>query len=399
MEQDIFEKEAIITSVERAGDELWLEFDTTIFYPGGGGQPHDIGTASAEGFEAEVKEVKQTGEKILHRVLVEKGQPKKGMEVRIHVDKGRRLRLSKMHTGEHILFKALELILEKKNQALTLAKIQLGTEQSHLFVNTTNLEWEDVFEAELLGNDMVNADLEVIRHEVPRKDIRDFKEQHGLRINEERITADFIHVTEIDTFDHSACTGTHMSRTSEVGSIIVTSLNRARGKYELTFVVDATPELLTAAKHLRLISARLQVPMGDAEARVEELLAANENLTEKVRELSYEQAGNVDKEDVNGVTLMSAVVDSLERRQLTERANSLLEEKSIICFINRTEKNAQVILLGSKDLNIDVPRMLNEVLAPFGGKGGGRENVGMGGCPLDSAEKVLPALKEQLLKR
>lgn len=394
----LYEHDAVITSVSKAGKEVWVSFNKTIFYPGGGGQPHDIGTVTAKGFSAKVKEVEQKGDEILHLLKVKSGTPEKGMKVTLHVDKDRRETLARMHTAEHILFRAIQLTLEKKKLPMSLSKIALGTEQSSVFVNCPSLEWQDIFEAEKLANDVVSRNLEIVHHEVPKEKLETFTKKHELRIKVERIKGKSVRIVEIKGFDFSACTGIHAHSASEVGTILVTGLNKARGGYEIAFVAGALPELLNAAQQLRLLASRLQVQLKDVQRRVEEMLVSHDELIQKVRQLSYEQAGNVETESIGKLTLMWAIVDSLEHKQLVERAHSLLKPKSLVCLLNRTEKNTQALLMASEDLVIDLAKILNNILTPLGGKGGGRGNVAMGGCPAARTDEVLPALRSQLAK-
>ena len=394
----LYKHDAVIAGVSKAGKGVWVSFNQTIFYPGGGGQPHDMGTVTGKDFFATVTGGKKKGGKILHLLKVERGKPLKGMAVTLQVDKKRRDTLTRMHTAEHILFRSIQVTLEKKKRPLTLLKIALGTEQSHIFVNCASLDWEDLFEAEKLANDVVTKGLEVIHHEIPKEKLESFTKKYKLRIKVERIKDKKVRIMEVEGFDLSACAGTHTHSTSEVGTILITGLNKARGHFEVTFVADALPELFNAAQQLRLLSTRLQVPLRDVQGRVGEILTSHNELVQKVRQLSYEQAGNEETERIGKLTLRWALVDFLEHKQLVERAQSLLKPQSLICLINRTEKNTQIFLMTSEDLAVDLPAMLIDILTPLGGKGGGKGTVAMGGCPNERSEEVLPALRSYLKK-
>lgn len=398
----LHEVETHLTAVHAAGGETWLEFESTPFYPGGGGQPCDTGTVSGEGFSAGIAEAVRRGGIILHRTEKASGTPLEGMSVRLAIDSARRGLLSRMHTAEHILFRSLELVLRKKGIPLTLSKIGLGTERSLLVVESPLIAWEDVFEAEALANGIIRDDAPVRSHEMGKQELAAFSEGKDVRINEGRIAGDEVTVIEVEGFDHSACTGTHMRSAGEVGLVLVTGLNRARGRYELTFVADALPEALSLARQARILAARLQVPLEGVQARVESVLSAHESLVERVRQLSLHQASEAAREEIRGITLLSAETDSLEQRQLTERADSILRERGgacVVCLVNRTAKNAQVLLMASKDLNTDIPGLLARIVEPLGGRGGGRGQVAMAGCPLEHAGKVIPSLREALLRR
>ena len=92
------ECEATVTGVTDAGVVL----DRTVFYPGGGGQPNDIGVlVKADGAELEVSKMSGRGGVILH--TVPEGSLVVGDSVTCRIDWDHRYRLMRTHTALHIL--------------------------------------------------------------------------------------------------------------------------------------------------------------------------------------------------------------------------------------------------------------------------------------------------------
>src|SRR5688500_18669120 len=81
-----------------AGDEVAL--DETAFFPGGGGQPHDLGTLKAGERSWPVLGVRKSGELIWHK-LQDGGMPDEGELVWGQLDWQRRYRLMRTHTALH----------------------------------------------------------------------------------------------------------------------------------------------------------------------------------------------------------------------------------------------------------------------------------------------------------
>ena len=92
------EFEATVTAVEGGAAVL----DRTAFYPGGGGQPHDTGTLSADGRSWTVVKVEKRGADVLHHLEGE-DPPAIGTRVRGALDWERRYRLMRTHTALHVL--------------------------------------------------------------------------------------------------------------------------------------------------------------------------------------------------------------------------------------------------------------------------------------------------------
>lgn len=89
--------DATVTAVDGAGVVL----DRTAFYPGGGGQPHDLGTLAAGGRTWNVIRTRRAGAGVLHELDAE--PPPAGTPVRGALDWDRRYKLMRTHTAMHVL--------------------------------------------------------------------------------------------------------------------------------------------------------------------------------------------------------------------------------------------------------------------------------------------------------
>jgi misacylated tRNA(Ala) deacylase len=93
--RDAYQREADAQVTAIDGDRVAL--DATIFYPTGGGQPHDTGTLG----EARVVDVRKEGPTVWH--TIEGPAPTVGDTVRVTVDWDRRHALMRTHTALHVL--------------------------------------------------------------------------------------------------------------------------------------------------------------------------------------------------------------------------------------------------------------------------------------------------------
>ncbi len=83
-------------------DQNIVVLDRTAFYPGGGGQPCDMGTLVVGEQTLAVSKVKRQGDDILHQVEVA-DEELLGRDIAGYVDWERRYRLMRTHTALHIL--------------------------------------------------------------------------------------------------------------------------------------------------------------------------------------------------------------------------------------------------------------------------------------------------------
>ena len=78
-----------------------VALDRTLFYPTGGGQPHDIGSLIIGGTEVSVTSVKKEGSLVWH--AIDGGSRAAGTAVSGRIDWDRRHRLMRTHTALHVL--------------------------------------------------------------------------------------------------------------------------------------------------------------------------------------------------------------------------------------------------------------------------------------------------------
>ncbi len=95
------EFEAKISSVLMA--EHAVSLDQTAFYPGGGGQPCDVGTLTIEGVTYLVEKVKKQGEAVLHFLGGDLPLPAVDSVAHGTLDWARRYELMRTHTALHVL--------------------------------------------------------------------------------------------------------------------------------------------------------------------------------------------------------------------------------------------------------------------------------------------------------
>ena len=214
----LFECQQTVTNVTIEGNFLLIELDDTIFYPGGGGQPHDTGAIVSGNFKGEVTEVSKKDDTIVHKTNVLSGEVKIGDKLLLKINQNRRIKLIKMHSGEHILFKVLETVLGE----VKLVKIDLDEIESSLFIDTKEVTWDKLFIVEELTNKIINENRDLVSTIYSKEDAVNLGK---LRIKPERIKSNQVRVIEVEGFDWSACAGIHAPNSKYIGNLLITKFN------------------------------------------------------------------------------------------------------------------------------------------------------------------------------
>ena len=182
--------------------------DQTVFYPLGGGQPGDTGSASWDGGNAKIIDTRYVDGDIGHILEDGASAPPVGTEVKLEIDWDRRYRHMRMHTAMHLLGSVLHYGVTGGN---------IGTEKSRL-----DFDMEDTIDKESVGAAL--AELVAGDHAVSCRWIS----EEELDANPELVRTmsvqpprgkGAIRLLEIDGVDLQPCGGTHLHSTSEVGAV------------------------------------------------------------------------------------------------------------------------------------------------------------------------------------
>jgi misacylated tRNA(Ala) deacylase len=195
-------------------DEGAVALDRTAFYPGGGGQPNDVGWLLPGDQSLAVTKVKRQGEHIWH--WLEGPPPEVGTTVTGHIDWERRYKLMRTHTALHVL---CGVVWRDYGALVTGGNMQ--PLKGRMDFEFETLRGELVREIE----DKVNAEAqngrEVRVQILPREEAFQIPDLIRTKINllPESITQ--VRTVEIVGLDLQADGGTHVANTNEVGHVRV----------------------------------------------------------------------------------------------------------------------------------------------------------------------------------
>lgn len=347
-------------------DGNWVTLDRTAFYPGGGGQERDRGTIDGlpvTGLKGKTEMAHQVPG---HSFSV-------GQSVIGRIDWQARYGLMRAHTGEHLLFSCLS-----RRTEMELVKISLTREKKVLVVKG-QLSWDMIREAVLEVNGVIAQGSPVSCEYLDREQMS----EGGPRAKLDRITDQKVRVVRIGEHDQAACAGVHLRDAQEIGMLLVNKFTSARpaADWEIEFLVG--PEAVSAAvehsvRALMLAERLGSLPQDSLTAydnRDKELLRCREAL----KVYGRQALASIPSRQVNGIQVLSGTFPGLDRKMLMERAAELASGPRTLVALLSQDERAFLVLARSEDLDLDCASLLNHVLGPHGGKGGGKPNFASGG--------------------
>lgn len=218
--------DAIVTAVDAEQREVAL--DRTVFYPGGGGQPCDIGslTRVADGVSWAVAGARKGDGQIWHMLGGEDPLPAVGDVIQGQLDWSRRHRLMRMHTALHVLCGVVF-----RDYGALVTGGNMGTDRSRMDFEMDSAEFtpERVAEIEQRANVELQAGRDVRVQILPRELAFQIPDLIRTKINLLPEGIAEVRTVEIVGLDLQADGGTHVQNTQEVGSLRVVG-TRSKGK-------------------------------------------------------------------------------------------------------------------------------------------------------------------------
>lgn len=343
-----------------------VALDRTAFYPEGGGQPADRGLLN----EVRVVDVQSDDDGTVWHVL--DGTLDDDL-VQGQVDWPRRFDHMQQHHGQHLLSAAFEELF-----GLRTVSFHLGPESA-----TIDLAG-DAGDAELLAAEARTN--EVIWEDRPI-DARFVTPEELARIPLRKPPAVTgpVRVVSVPDFDHSACGGTHPRSTGAVGILHVRRRERRGQETRVEFVCGqrALRDLRHRGAVLGRLGALFTAGIDDLEAAAARLREDHESTRKRLGDVTdqllHYQATELAAAAERGI--VSRVRDDLTLEEARVLAR-LLADRGVTAVLGVAGAKAQVVMARpAAAAGPDCGKVLREVLARFGGKGGGQPQGAQGGIP------------------
>ncbi len=391
------------------GETVDIVLDKTPFYAEAGGQVGDTGVIYNENFRAEVLNTFKVDKLWAHRVKILEGFVKTGETVTASIDAGRRKQVTAHHTNAHLLQAALIKVLGNEVKQ---AGSQVEPDKTRFdFSFNRAMTKSEISQVEEIMNKWISDGL---KRETEVMEIEEAQKTGAMALFGEKY-GDKVRVVSVGDVSKELCGGTHVNNTSEIRltKIISESAISAGSRRIESVCSDAAFNYLNQkAGEIDNLAHRFKSKPSEVEERVEKLVEENRALTKKISELQElaakaKYASFITKaEDINGGKFFISKIEDFEPA-MVKSAVEMLSDKlgdSVIILVSVKKDGLFVMVKISENFvqkGINAGKIVAEIAAACGGKGGGRPNFAQGAAKdasnIDSVLKKIDAeIKSQL---
>ena len=385
----VFKDGAEVTELNE-GDDAVVILDETPFYAESGGQVGDTGVITIGESRFAVTDTKKTAKgQYLHFGTVEMGGLGKGDSVTASVNVEKRYAIMRNHTAAHLLQAALRKVLgDHVHQAGSYVDAErCRFDFSHFEAVTP----EQLSEIEAIVNKDIFDAIPVTMTEMP---IEEAKKLGAMALFGEKY-GNVVRVVEAKGISVEFCGGTHIDNTARLGLFRIVSENSvAAGVRRIEAVTGAGVLNMLNKYHTMLVESAAALKVAKPEdvaakcvAVAAEVKALEREKAELNAKIAASQTGDVMANAVAVGAVRAATV------QLTDVAADALRKMgdeakdknpdAVVVFASVNGSSASFLCVCGKDAvasGANAGKIVKEVAAVTGGKGGGRPDSAMAGA-------------------
>ena len=343
--------------------EKEVQFNQSLFYPGGGGQLSDNGTLIIHEKEYQILEVFKSDDGIWHKIDRNISENiDENQNVLLKLNWKHRYANMKAHSAQHLISHLLKKRFDCDTEKANFEEYKIDIEL------TRTLSPREIVEVIQEANDLIEQGIAVESILIDQDTYqKEYKQKARGKISSEE-TVRLIQLGE-DSIDLTCCGGIHVNNLSEIKGIILDSVKESKIK----LYVDK--EALTFANQQRLLMLELENITAKQDDKmlkmVENKIAENELLEEGSSTLLKILFKNLEyfSEKIKGKSIAFLSLPTINRQTIQYSARELVDN----VFVAIAARN-EILYLLSSDNEIDAIKIANSLMQKIGTKGGGNKN-------------------------
>jgi len=225
------EHKSTIVTIGQDDRGCYLQFEETVFYPQGGGQPCDLGHIDVAGVKLDIRNVQFADGHVRHYVDTLNGLAS-GSDVLQHVDQERRLSNSRIHTLGHLISNVIEVQLAPS----------LLAKKGYHFPDGAYVEFEGergelpsglLDQLNQILNELIQQKLPVVTREVDQGEL----ESIGVRGAIAVAPGKPLRIVTIGSFPPIPCGGTHVADIGQIQTARATKVSNKKGATRISYEI------------------------------------------------------------------------------------------------------------------------------------------------------------------
>jgi len=356
----------------------------TAFYPTSGGQTHDTGWLTLDSSDRmRVTDVAEREDGRIVHYLEAPLRAATGAAVHGIIDFERRRDHMQQHSGQHVLSAAVIELYQ-----MPTVSFHMGEDYCSIDVATPALSAEQAAAAEKRANQIVFENRPVEIRYVSRAEA----EKLGLR-KLPPAERDPLRLIEITDFDLSACGGTHVATTGQIGAIVLRKTEKVRQGVRVEFVCGARAisavrrDYAALSESAALFSAQLWDTPNQIRKSLEDCKLLRKQRDDALAQLAEAMAlASIREQPEVGGRKM--IVRWFSDRDINFA--KLFAQKAVragvpaLALVASTMDPPSLVFAQSAGGTADMGALLKQILATVGGRGGGSRDFAQGGVPAGS---------------
>lgn len=359
-----------------------LILDRTAFYPTSGGQIHDTGWIAQpeSGSKFRVTEVADTEDgHIVHYLEAPLKDVKAGSRIHGEIDAAHRRDHMQQHSAQHVLSGAFVRLFN-----MPTVSFHMGDDYCSIDLDTPSLSQNQIEAGERFANEIVLENRGV--------DIRFTTSEEAAAMGLRKVPPaerDQLRLIDIRDFDITACGGTHVAQTGQIGSILLRKFEKVRQGYRVEFVAGqrgvatARRDFSTLTETAGLFSAGIYEVPQHARKALDEIKSLRKLQEQILDDLATAQAELLRSEipEENGRRLVVRIFSDRDLNFLKLLAQKLTRQSAAVVLLAATSPRPAVVFAQSAGQLYDMATLLKDTLSKIGGRGGGSKDLAQGGAP------------------
>jgi alanyl-tRNA synthetase len=358
-----------------------LILDRTAFYPTSGGQVFDTGIISTENEKLKVTEVVDTEDgRVVHYLEAPSKSLQPGSKIRGEIDRTRRGDHMQQHTGQHVLSAAFVRLFN-----LPTVSFHMGDDYCSIDLDTRTLSKDQIEAAERLANEIILENRPV--------DIRFVTREEAGKLGLRKLPPaerDELRLIDIHDFDLSACGGTHVNQTGQIGCVLLRKTEKVRQGWRVEFVAGqravatARRDFTTLTETAALFSAHIYDVPQQARKSLDEIRNLRKQREQAQEELAEAQAATLLAEtpESSGRKLVIRTFADRDMNSLKLLAQKLTRKApNVVALLATTSPQPSLVFAQSAGQLYDMGALMKQALSKLGGRGGGSKDMAQGGVP------------------